>query len=208
MRPCMDRLTTSGFADADSVGVLASFGRPAKSWSLRSLFDNWDVVGPTSDELFERRYRAKFKELLADSGLTIEYEIDRAALDIGFHPLDQSSRGLTRALTTTRIWFQLKGKRETTLSMEQLTAQPEVACGGISKDQVRYWYAASEPVYLVVYLEALDVFIGEDVRDIIDRQWGKAALRPDFLAGPETVTLHVRTAHVIADDWIASLRDH
>jgi hypothetical protein len=37
-------------------------------------------------------------------------------------------------------------------------------------DTVRVWLASPEVVYLVVYLEATEKFIGEDVREIVGRQ--------------------------------------
>lgn len=35
-----------------------------------------------------------------------------------------------------------------------------------------FWYTAPEATYLAVYVEDLDVFLAEDVRDVVDRQWG------------------------------------
>jgi hypothetical protein len=166
------------------------------------------VVGPTADELFEQAYRAKFEELLARHGLTVKYELDRAALDIGFHPASPPNHGVTRPLGSTRIWFQLKGKQASTLTQEELERTTEVACSGIPKEQVQFWYAASEPVYLVVYLEAADLFIGEDVRDIVDRQWGEEVLRDGFMEGQNTVTLHVRIGAKFDTERVAGLIQH
>ena len=45
-----------------------------------------------------------------------------------------------------------------------------VPCPGLSVETIRFWLASPEVVYLVIYLEATDEFIGEDVRDIVGRQ--------------------------------------
>jgi hypothetical protein len=43
-------------------------------------------------------------------------------------------------------------------------------------DQLKFWYAGGDATYLVVYLESVDLFIAEDVRDVVDRKWGTSIL--------------------------------
>ena len=63
-------------------------------------------------------------------------------------------------------------------------------------EHLRYWFAHPEPVYLVVYLEALDRFLAEDVRDLVEREGG-----PRWLAeahgSQDTTTLHVSSASTL-----------
>jgi hypothetical protein len=67
---------------------------------------------------------------------------------------------------------------------------------GLPIEQVRYWFAHPEPVYLMVYLEALDRFLAEDVRDLVEREGG-----PRWLAeaqrSQDTTTLHVSSASTL-----------
>jgi hypothetical protein len=55
-------------------------------------------------------------------------------------------------------------------------------------NHLRFWYAAPEPVYLVVYVESVDLFIAEDVRDIVDRQWPRGSFYRDVPESQHEVT--------------------
>jgi hypothetical protein len=68
---------------------------------------------PPQDD-FEDRYTAKLRELLAGHGVIVQYDRDRAALDLGVHLAKTDDAGAKR-LTTTKVWFQLKGVHSTTL---------------------------------------------------------------------------------------------
>src|SRR5262245_2238237 len=117
---------------------------------------------PPYDE-FEDVYTAKFKVLAARHGVIIQYERDRAANDLGVH---LKASGI---MTSTRVWFQFKGKRATTLTLDQFKQADEVSIS-VEIEHLRFWYQSAEPVYLVVYIESADVFLAEDVRLLINRQ--------------------------------------
>src|SRR5205823_1098158 len=90
----------------------------------------------------------------------------RAARDVGF----QLTAPGSLELSNVRVWFQLKGKHEETLSADALKGMDSVPVALKVKD-VMNWYAAPEAVYIVVYLEALNEFIGEDIRDLVDARF-------------------------------------
>ena len=107
---------------------------------------------------------AKLKALLAPHGLVLDYDRDRAAIDTGLH-LFLEGNGARQA-SQVRVWFQAKGKMAGTLPLEDYRATQTVAVK-VKVDHLRFWVAAPEPVYLVVYVESGDEFIAEDVRDIV-----------------------------------------
>ena len=43
----------------------------------------------------------------------------------------------------------------------------------VGVEHLKFWFAAPEPVYLVVYVEAVDTFVGVDVRELVEREWGQ-----------------------------------
>jgi hypothetical protein len=109
-----------------------------------------------------------------------------------------------------RVWFQLKGVHRETLDVTALDSRDEVPVD-LPVDDVKKWYAAPEAVYLVVYLEALDEFIGEDVRDLVDRRFsdhrGTFASKIASLT-QETVTLRISTKAVVDSDRIDRMLKH
>lgn len=142
-------------------------------------------------DLFETRYRAELERRLTPYGILIEYSADRAALDGGLHLYKKGGDGRGAEVGDVRVWFQCKGIQESTLSVEELTSRDTVAVAGVSIDHVRFWYSAPEPVYLVVYLEALDDFVAADVRDLVDRLGGGAFLQQLRAKGQATLTLQI-----------------
>jgi hypothetical protein len=98
-------------------------------------------------------------------GLLVNFRRDRARLDVG---LMLSQLG-TVELSGRKVWFQLKGVHAETVSESDLERLGHVAIR-VRLDDVRFWYAAPEATYLVGYVEAIDGFLAEDVRDIVDRQ--------------------------------------
>lgn len=79
------------------------------------------TIGRTDD--FESRYTTKLKARLAPLGQFVEYQRDRAALDLGLHLYeDGSGEHGDRTLSQVRVWFQLKGKLASTLSMAEAGA--------------------------------------------------------------------------------------
>jgi hypothetical protein len=104
----------------------------------------------------------------------------------------------TVELSGRKVWFQLKGVHKGTVSEGGLARVGHVPIR-IRLDDLRFWYAAPEATYLVVYVEAIDAFLAEDVRDIVDDQWGVVFLEPDRFGAQETITVHV-AAHARLDD--------
>ncbi len=117
------------------------------------------------EEVFEDRYTDAFKERFHGRGLLVRYDRDRAARDVGVH---LSAPG-SLELSNVRLWFQLKGVHRETCDAAALESMETVPVD-LSVNDVKKWYAAPEAVYIVGYLEALDEFIGEDVRDLVDRR--------------------------------------
>ncbi len=140
-------------------------------------------------DAFEQRYTNRLKAQLSEHGLLIGYEADRAAIDLGLHLFEPSRPGEPSQLGQVRVWFQLKGVGAETIDAVSLEDAGQVAIGGLAVDHLRYWFAHPEPVYVVVYVEALDRFLAEDVRVLVEREGG-----PRWLADigeQKTVTLHL-----------------
>jgi hypothetical protein len=166
-------------------------------------------MSPTigAEDRFEDVYLPKFDALLAPHGLAVQYVKDRAALDRGLH-LYEGSRSGDTDISRIRVWFQLKGKHASTVSEAQFHGQESVS-KDLSIDHLRYWYASPEAVYLVLYIESVDLFLAEDVRDIVDRQWRRDILSPTaFPPNQKTARVHVLTSAVLDDRRIAEMRGH
>lgn len=155
------------------------------------------------EELFEDEYTAKFESLVRRRGLLANFRRDRARLDVGLM-LNQLG---TLELSGTKVWFQLKGVHKETLSARELARAGHVAVS-IRLGDLRFWYASPEATYLVVYIEALDIFLAEDVRDVVDRQWGVEFLSPGRFDAQETVTVHVAADAVLNDGKLDSMVAH
>jgi hypothetical protein len=128
------------------------------------------LISPQDD--FESRYVVKFKAEAQKYGIFVNYEKDRAALDLGLH-LTEAVDPKYKKPTQIRVWFQLKGIQENTLSYQQYENAKSISLGGVPIEHLKFWYASPEPVYLAVYIESVDVFIVEDVRSIVLRTWGE-----------------------------------
>ena len=140
---------------------------------------------------FESRYVLKFKAEAQKYGIFVSYEKDRAAIDIGLHLTEEIDSNY-RKPTQSRVWFQLKGKHKDTLSFKQYEKSDSVDLS-ISVEQLKFWYASPEAIYLAVYIESADVFLIEDVRNIVLRQWGERLFEKDtFKTGQETTTVKLR----------------
>lgn len=163
------------------------------------------VVG--EDDIREDVYMARLSAIWAGRGLVVcKYEKDRAALDGGLH-LYTSEPGSDRSVSQTRIWFQAKGKRATTISAEQFAMLDTIGVR-VSVDHVRFWYASPEPVYMILYIEAVDVFLAEDVREIVDRQWMRPTFYEAVPAIQQEVTLKVCTSSLLDDAAILRMLRH
>lgn len=141
-------------------------------------------------DVFEDTYRGILKARLAPHGLVIEYDKDRAKLDMGLH-LYERPLASNPHVSNVRIWFQLKGLHSSTLSKADLAEATDVPVGDLELETVKYWYSAAEPVYLALYVEALDDFLVEDVRILVDRRGGPGELGRLSRAGQRTTTLRL-----------------
>jgi hypothetical protein len=83
----------------------------------------------------------------------VEYEKDRAALDMGLHMT--TAKGLQHHVSLARIWFQLKGIHSETLPINQYKRTKQISIT-IKLDHLKFWFASPEPIYLVVYVEAIN----------------------------------------------------
>jgi hypothetical protein len=156
------------------------------------------------EEEFEDRYTIRFRDRLSGHGIIVKYERDRAATDLGIHLTPPGSM----ALSNVRVWFQLKGIHAATLSRSDLE-QVSVVSVSLRLDHLRFWYAAPEAIYLIVYLEALDDFLAADIRDLVDKEWGVAFLRTDsFPADQKTATVHIPTSARLTNDVLNSMLAH
>lgn len=164
------------------------------------------------DEL-ENRYMPRFEALLSESGVVVEYRRDRAGIDTGLHlfareekPTKQGEgRPYWRALAG-RVWFQLKGVHASTMSADEFHAATHVTVN-VGVEHLKFWFAAPEPVYLVVYVESVDTFVGIDVRELVEREWGRT-FYASMRARSGEITTHVPTASVMNSERIASLVNH
>lgn len=168
-------------------------------------------MGPTIGvpDQFEQEYETKFKALLASRGLFIKYEKDRAGIDLGLHLFRPTAKRTPTRPSLTKVWFQLKGHTEEAFPADRLAKMPFVPCPGLEVEAVRFWLASPEVVYLVVYLEAANEFIGEDVRDIVARQAPEALADLNLLGqGHRTMTLHVDRRAVLDEAAFDRMLSH
>lgn len=124
----------------------------------------------SDDDVLEQSYMAKLRSILSKKGVLVEYPVDRAAIDVGVH-LWVELEG-KKQVVGARVWFQAKGFHATTVTAADHGAAESITSPSIEMDHVRYWYFAPEPVYLVLYIEAVDAFLAADVRDLVDRRGG------------------------------------
>jgi hypothetical protein len=165
------------------------------------------VIG--KEDEFERLYTEKFRSLVSEFGLFVQYERDRAALDIGLHLTAQT--GEQRRVSHTRIWFQLKGIHKETLPLENYQRYTGVGIPirGIQLDHLKFWFASPEPIYLAVYIEAADTFLVEDVHELVYRQWGEEFLAPGtFQDEQREVTVRMRPDAVLTAERVNLMRRH
>lgn len=134
---------------------------------------------------FELAYMGKLRGVLGSRGVVLEYEMDRAAIDLGIH-LWVETKGESE-LTGPRIWMQAKGVHEATLSATQFAQTETVKTPSVEMDHVRYWYNAPEPVYLVLYVESVDTFFAADIRELVDQRGGL----PKVVTAGATTTFHI-----------------
>lgn len=153
------------------------------------------IVG--AQDRFEQRYTNRLKHLLSEHGQFVHYESDRAALDLGLHLYD-ANEGVG-VLGQIRVWFQIKGITKSRLGAEQLLKADTVAVTGLSTHHIGYWFAHPEPVYLVVFVDALDAFLAADIRDLVEPRGGVRWLDELKRSDQKTATLHVPLTANLSD---------
>jgi hypothetical protein len=166
---------------------------------------------------FERKYTKKFEERAAEHGIGVEYEEDRAALDYGLHLTVPGDDGDSlEGVTNTRVWFQFKGQGRKTLTREQFDGGSDIA-ESVEIEHLRQWYRYPEPVYLTVYVEAVDDFFAVDVKQLVEERWGDSIFKDETFketkgrkgrARQKKVTIRIpKTARVEEQFW-GRLRAH
>ena len=158
------------------------------------------------EDVFEGVYKEKFRTLVRVFGEFVQYERDRAAVDIGLHLT--KSNGMQRRVSHTRIWFQLKGIHKETLSMEDYRSAKNIPVS-VQLHHLKFWFASPEPIYLAVYVEVADKFLVEDVRELVYRQWGENFLAPEtFREDQQEVTVRLRTEATLTPESVKLMRRH
>jgi hypothetical protein len=166
--------------------------------------DPGSLIG--KEDVFESAYTDKFRLLVGGEGEFIQYDRDRVAIDIGLHLTTPD--GVARRPSHTRIWFQLKGMHEHTLHLENFQATSHVTVR-VKLEQLRFWFASPEPIYIALYVQAANKFLAEDVRELVYRQWGEAFLAPGtFPDDQREVTVKMRTDAVLTPEGVALMRRH
>jgi hypothetical protein len=163
------------------------------------------IIGEQDE--FEGNYTEKFRSLAKPYGEFVKYEHDRAAIDIGLH-LTQTTDSKYKNLSNTRIWVQLKGVHSSTLKLEDFT-NAEYVTLDLKIDHLRFWHASPEAVYLIVYIECADLFLAEDIRDVVDRQWGENIFQPTtFRQNQEKARVRVSTSAILDDKVWSHMLKH
>jgi hypothetical protein len=155
-----------------------------------------DIDGPPApDEMvFEASYRARLGVIMNPLGTEIKYELDLAGIDVGYHLYSFAENG-QRSMSPVRIWFQGKGVHVETMSADDLRNLTYVIVP-IRTSHLRLWNAMTEPVYIVVYLEALDRFVAAEAITLVTRE-------PTL--DQQEVSLRVPTNAVLNPDWVANI---
>lgn len=159
-----------------------------------------------NEDVFEGLYTERFRSLVRGQGEFVQYERDRASLDIGLHLTTPS--GAAHRVSHTRIWFQLKGLHKRTLPLREYKRAMNIGIS-ISLEKLKFWFASPEPIYLAVYIEAADNFLAEDVRELVYRRWGEDFLAPTtFPEDRRDVTVRIPTSSLLTPERLALMRRH
>lgn len=126
------------------------------------------------EDVFERIYMGKFRELACQHGEFLGYERDRAATDLGLQFTRRQQTG-TETISPTIVWFQLKGIHTDTLPAEQYE-KTRCAKLRLEVSHLRYWLLQPVQTYLVVYIEAVDEFLVLNAKRYVSEQWGPSIL--------------------------------
>jgi hypothetical protein len=172
------------------------------------------MVGMGGHDELENRYMPKFETLASERGLVVEYRRDRAGFDTGLHLFARENKTTPKGderpywrPMVSRVWFQLKGVHRSTMSAEEF-ANADYVSVSVGVEHLKYWFAAPEPVYLVVYVESVDRFIGIDVRELVEQRWRERFYPAMREHDTDTIAVHVPTDALLDADRIASLLEH
>src|SRR5947209_10811861 len=163
--------------------------------------------------LFDRRdeselvYTDKFLSIAHKHGISVRYATDRAALDLGLH-LTVPLNDRFKAVTSTRVWFQFKGidAGRNGISKERFDEITDIP-QSVKIEHLRQWCRYSEPVYLTVYVHAVDKFFAVDIQKVAQDRWGDSVFKDETFANAkgnlqEFVTIHIpKTAEVNEEFW-------
>lgn len=164
-----------------------------------------DMPTQGTQDRFELKYMAQLRALLTTTGVPLSHEQDRAAIDTGPH-LFVEGPGNDWSASQVRVWFQVKGKRTETLPLEKFRASSTVAVE-VDVEHLEFWYAAPEPVYMVVFVEAADVFLAEDVRALVNQRWPAHDFHP-AIKGSRTATLRISTSALLNESRLRAMLQH
>jgi hypothetical protein len=73
------------------------------------------------------------------------------------------------------VWFQLKGIHATTVSANEFSKQNNISIR-LETQHLRLWYVMPEPTFLVVYIEAADIFLVCNIQKYIADNCGDSIL--------------------------------
>jgi hypothetical protein len=164
------------------------------------------LILDTRDE-GEQIYLAAFMQMASKHGVSIRYSLDRAALDLGLHLTAPFEPG-KKSVTSSRVWFQFKGigQGKNGLSKEKFDEITDIS-QSVKIEHLRQWYRYAEPVYLTVYVEAIDKFFAVDVHNLVDERWGDNVFKDETFTDDkgklaESVTIYLpKTAEVDESFW-------
>jgi hypothetical protein len=164
------------------------------------------VVG--KDDSLEKQYTQKFRALTSKFGEFIKYDSDRAIVDLGLHITQPSliTKG-EEVVSKTKIWFQFKGYHATTLSQKKFDKQKFISYS-VRVEDVKFWYASAEPVYFTVYIESIDSFFSEDIREIVDKTYGETILNPSTLGSQKKITLRLEKTSLLTEERLKNMIRH
>jgi hypothetical protein len=143
-------------------------------------------------DVFERKYMGRFRDLAAQYGEAVEYERDRGGRDFGLHLTWPARHGESEVVSSSLVWFQLKGIHATTLTKELFNAARTVELR-LAVKHLQLWYMLPSPTYLVVYVEAVDRFLVLNIQKYVEEHWGDDILTVD----QETVPVEIDKAYVL-----------
>jgi len=116
----------------------------------------------------------KFQSLAAGYGVTVRYDRDRAARDIGVHFFRQTTSGAEKA-TGSLVWFQMKGLQTGTLSKEKFDKATSIPIT-LRVTDLQLWYRMNGPTFLAVYVESVDTFLVLNIATFVAEHYGSEIL--------------------------------